>query len=215
MNICGITLSDTIYNRAVAAADQYGAPRGLVVGLGIIEAGNNAAPPPGDGGCSFGWLQLNVCGGQGAGYTQAQLEDLATNLAIGVGGTPGIAWAYQRYGGPDLARTDWWLVMQRSGHPGYPAGSVAYLWTDQRYARLGNRTAVEFVECAVAQLDRAPVITRPAPSAPSSSRPISFTPTNGGEGSSFAFGGGGGSVLPAMLLGAAAAGLYLAFRSRE
>lgn len=155
MNVCGRPLDDAIFAKAVAEADGDGCPRGLAVGLVIVESsgvagacGDLSSDPRayycaarGAYACSWGLLQLSACGGQGTGMTLAQLTDPDTNLRVGV---PPLAAAYGQYGGPTLELTDWWTVLQASGHPGWTADpDLVALWAP----------AVDFVACAVQQLD--------------------------------------------------------------
>lgn len=68
---------------------------------------------------SVGLLQLNRRGGQGTGYTVAQLQDPVTNLRIGL---PHIRQAFESSWAAGIApRTFIYLVATRSGHPGQVA----------------------------------------------------------------------------------------------
>lgn len=65
---------------------------------------------------SVGLLELNRRGGQGTGYTVAQLKDPTTNLRIGL---PHIRAAFESAWTPGVAPSRFiYLVATRSGHPG-------------------------------------------------------------------------------------------------
>lgn len=91
----------------------------------IIQAESGGNPSAvGDNGTSFGLLQLHQNGGQGTGYTQAQLFNPATNLQIGV---PPIAQAYKQSSKAGLTGLPLLLATANSsGHP----GNLGTAWTN-------------------------------------------------------------------------------------
>lgn len=108
--------------RFVAVMDELGKtmpaadPSFGQVWRAIVEVESNGdATAVGDGGTSYGYLQLHQDGGQGTGYTASQLLNPATNAQIG---GPPIAQAYARgvtdgKTGMDLLN----FVAINSGHP--------------------------------------------------------------------------------------------------
>ena len=137
-----------------ARAAAWEIPLGLAAGLVSVESGGvanacgdrkdpdpRAVPCPHRGPghfCSWGLLQLNRCGGQGAGWPVAQLINPDTNLDIGL---PPIAAAWHDAGPNDTI----WDIMQNSGHPGNARNDpeLTAAWAP----------LVEVVECAIAELD--------------------------------------------------------------
>ena len=70
---------------AQALADAQGADGELypvLLALARFESGYNPGAI-GDNGCSYGYLQMNRCGGLGAPYSEAQLLDGPTNMRLG------------------------------------------------------------------------------------------------------------------------------------
>ena len=97
---------------------QAGVPLDLAYTFIAVESGfhpsaRNNNPPIED---SVGLLQLNRIGGQGAGYSVAQLQDPRFNLQVGL---PPIGGAYSAFWRPDAPPYEFlYLVATRSGHPG-------------------------------------------------------------------------------------------------
>lgn len=106
---------------------QYSAANGVPTWItsDIIQAESSGNPSAvGDNGTSFGLLQLHTNGGQGTGYTQAQLLDPATNLKIGL---PPIAQAYKQSSKAGLTGLPLLLATANaSGHP----GNLGTAWTN-------------------------------------------------------------------------------------
>lgn len=161
MYVCGVWIDDAVAQQAMASADAHGAPRGAIVGMGIIECGGDPNVPPHtdwNGLASVGFLQLNQ-GGQGYGYSVAYLQNFANNLAIGV---PHIAAAWRDYASSSL-----WTKMQASGHPGWTNDpALISLWTEQRPPHLNGYTPLSFLQCAIDQLAAAPPPPPPPPPPP-------------------------------------------------
>lgn len=120
---CGFTWSDSLDNLIILKSVQYGVPLDLSYAFIAAESGFDPSKP-GDCTdptnlstcCSWGLLQLNLCGGQGTGFTPAQLQDAATNLDIGL---PPIAAAFRLCWTPTIAQDQYIrCVMRNSGHPG-------------------------------------------------------------------------------------------------
>lgn len=75
----------TVRIPASAVSDANTADAGLALVL-LALAGPESGWNPGavgDGGCSLGYLQLNRCGGLGAGYSETELLDGVTNFGLG------------------------------------------------------------------------------------------------------------------------------------
>lgn len=116
-NACGYSWSgelDAIIREESAAA---GVPLDLAYTFIAVESGFDprarAQTPQED---SVGLLQLNRLGGQGQGYTVAQLMDPRFNLRVGL---PPIRRAYEQSLGLDAAPVEFiYQVATRSGHPG-------------------------------------------------------------------------------------------------
>lgn len=161
---CGVTLSDQLLARVQPWAVDAGIPLGLLAGLVWWESRGVAGicgdfdwqgdsrsifcPAKGGNYCSWGLLQLNVCGGQGTGMTIAQLTDPETNLSVGV---PPIALAFRRHG------TNWWETLQASGHPGSnPSPELTAAW----------QPAVDLIACLVPALEGYPGTPAPPPPPP-------------------------------------------------
>lgn len=164
MNVAGFIIDDSVATQAALAADNAGCPRGLVIGIGIVESDGNplaVSPIDSNGYRNVGFLQLNQ-GGQGAGYSVSTLQDLATNLSLGV---PPIAAAWKQYGPSDL-----WTVLQAAGHPGWVDTSTALgqslvaLWTRTGRPDLGGRSPLAFIASAIQSVpSQSPSAPAPAP----------------------------------------------------
>ena len=108
--------SPYVYQLIITASERHQVPWCLLFGICAAESGlNPGASNITEKEASYGLLQLNTRGGQGAGYIPADLLDPAINLRIG---TPPIAAAYlraQKRGlyGDRLIRA----VCASSGHP--------------------------------------------------------------------------------------------------
>ena len=106
---------DAIIREEAAVAE---APLDLAYTFIAFESGfnvlaRNLNPPIED---SVGLLQLNRIGGQGVGYTVAQLQDPRLNLRVGL---PPIARAYAAAWQPTLAPFELlYRIATTSGHPG-------------------------------------------------------------------------------------------------
>jgi hypothetical protein len=90
--------------------DGQGVPVDIWLSILYAESGGNPNAGNYNGESSIGLFQLNQNGGQGAGYTAAQLRDPLINASVAV---TAIAKAYRVYG-DDVA-----AVAAHSGHPGY------------------------------------------------------------------------------------------------
>jgi len=67
--------------------------------------------------CSWGLLQLNLCGGQGVGYTREQLVDPQINLSIGM---PRLADGVRAADNAGASGRHWvYIACINSGHPGW------------------------------------------------------------------------------------------------
>ncbi len=67
--------------------------------------------------CSWGLLQLNLCGGQGVGFTREQLIDPAMNCSIGM---PSLAGGARAADNAKATGRHWvYIACINSGHPGW------------------------------------------------------------------------------------------------
>lgn len=109
---------------------------------------------------SYGLLQLNRRGGQGAGYTPQQLLDPTTNLRIGL---PYIRLAFEQSWSAGIApRTFIYLVATRSGHPGQIPEE------DQRMVNIRNAWAIFYPQVGASLQGPGPITSprhAPAPAA--------------------------------------------------
>lgn len=115
--ICGYTWSeplDAIIREEALRADV---PLDIAYAIIAVESGfNPSAHNLSDIEDSVGLLQLNRRGGQGTGYTVAQLMDPTLNLRIGL---PHIAAAFRAAWSPTIEPYEFiYQVATRSGHPG-------------------------------------------------------------------------------------------------
>lgn len=98
------------------AAQDNGVPYSVLNDIAIVESDKNPNSI-GDNGTSFGVFQLHQGGGQGDGYTQAQLLNPQINVQLG---SKPIAAAYKQ--GQKAGLVGFPLVAYsatNSGHPGY------------------------------------------------------------------------------------------------
>jgi len=130
----GIQVAAVIAAQVDAAAGNAGLPRNVLRAIVLAEDPYNTAQG-GDGGRSFGILQLFTQGGQGDGYTPAQLLDVDTNLAIGV---PPIAEAWARNAGRPAAQR----IARTAAESGHPRDPLA----------MDHGTHREQVEAAIARI---------------------------------------------------------------
>lgn len=109
--------SEALDNIIRAEANDAGVPLDLAYTFIAVESSFNPATYVNTAlEESVGLLELNRRGGQGAGYSVAQLLDPTTNLRIGL---PYIRRAFETAWAPGIApRTFIYLVATRSGHPG-------------------------------------------------------------------------------------------------
>lgn len=122
--LCGYTWSEELDALIRAEANAAGVPLDLAYTfIGAESSFNpdtyvNTALEE-----SVGLLELNRRGGQGTGYTVAQLKDPATNLRIGL---PYIRRAFEAVWRPGIPPREFiWQLSVQSGHPG-PVAETDY-----------------------------------------------------------------------------------------
>lgn len=128
---CGFEWSAQLDAIIRAEADDAGVPLDLAYAfIGAESAFNPAARRRSSIEDSVGLLQLNRQGGQGEGFSVAQLRDPRTNLQIGL---PAIRRAYEQVWTPSIDPFEFiYQVAVRSGHPG------AVDRADPRITRIAN-----------------------------------------------------------------------------
>lgn len=126
-SLCGFTWPDELDTIVREEAAASGVPLSLAYTLIAAESGFNPASvnlvPPDE---SYGLLQLNRAGGQGAGIPPATLLDPRSNLRIGL---PFVARAFAAAAAAGLAGYDFiYAVATQSGHPGIVPRGDSRIW---------------------------------------------------------------------------------------
>lgn len=122
----------TLYDQVKAIFDKAGVPPWIWYPIAIAESGGRPNVL-GDNGQSVGLFQLNMNGGQGTGYSPAQLADPLFNAQVASAAIAS-AWNQVKSDGKDAA-TQLVEVMQLSGHPGNVGASNLFTVAQ---AALGN-----------------------------------------------------------------------------
>lgn len=120
----------------IQAANEFGVDPALALATAQQESGLNPTAV-GDNGCSFGLFQLNTCGGEGVGMSQAQLFDPLTNARRALS-----EFANVQRTQPSLSPGELAAAAQRPADPGAYATSVQAIYDKLVSAAGGLGSAV-------------------------------------------------------------------------
>jgi Peptidase family M23/Transglycosylase SLT domain len=122
------------YQQEISIAAAHGIPTPIVDAVIQMESGGKSQT---NSIGAAGLLQLLPNGGQGSGYTNAQLMDPVTNLEIGI---PYLATAYKAMPAFDNSYNWWYNFGLKSGHVGVPGTEQQSAATAMQNAYNGNLT---------------------------------------------------------------------------